>query len=44
MNFEIEKDVERTFLDQSKFTELHRHGLSIVLRSVALIEEEIGYV
>lgn len=44
MGFEIEKDVERTFLDQSKFTELHRHGLSIVLRAIAHVEEDIGYV
>lgn len=42
--FEIEKDVDRTFLDKAKFTEVHRHGLSIVLRTIAELEKEVGYV
>lgn len=44
VGFEIEKDVERTFMDSQKFTELHRHGLSIVLRAIAKVQEDIGYV
>mgnify|MGYP003894293995 CR=1 FL=1 len=44
MAFEIEKDVDRTFLDQAKFTETHRHGLSIVLRTVAELQKDVGYV
>ena len=35
MAFEIEKDVDRTFMDKKKFTETHRLGLSVVLRSIA---------
>ena len=42
--FEIEKDVDRTFLDKTKFTEMHRHGLSIVLRTIAEIQKDVGYV
>mgnify|MGYP000851639799 CR=1 FL=1 len=44
LGFEIEKDVDRTYLDQVKFTEMHRHSLSIVLRAIAEIEQDIGYV
>jgi hypothetical protein len=44
VGFEIEKDIDRTFLDSTKFTEAHRHGLSIVLRSIAELEKDVGYV
>ena len=36
--------MDRTFLDKSKFTDMHRQGLSIVLRTIAEIEKEVGYV
>ena len=42
--FEIEKDVDRTFMDKVKFTETHRLGLSIVLRSIAELQRDVGYV
>ena len=44
IGFEIEKDIDRTFLDQEKFTESHRHSLSIVLRTVAELQRDVGYV
>ena len=44
IGFEIEKDVDRTFLDSSKFTETHRHGLSVVLRTAAELQKDVGYV
>ena len=44
IEFEIEKDIDRTFIDSKKFTESHRHGLSIVLRSIAELQKDVGYV
>lgn len=44
IGFEIEKDIDRTFLDSTKFTEAHRHSLSIVLRTIAELQKDVGYV
>lgn len=44
VGFEIEKDIDRTFLDSTKFNESHRHSLSIVLRTIAELQKDVGYV
>ena len=38
VGFEIEKDVDRTFLDGKKFTEKHRLSLTVVLRAIAQLQ------
>jgi hypothetical protein len=44
IGFEIQKDVDRTFLDCKKFSASNRKSLAIVLRAFAAYDSEIGYV
>jgi Rab-GTPase-TBC domain len=44
IGFEIQKDVDRTFIDSERFTPAHRNALSTVLRTFAAVDNEIGYV
>jgi len=44
VDFEILKDVDRTLLDNPRFTERHRESLHCVLKAVADLDPEVGYV
>jgi hypothetical protein len=44
INFEIQKDVDRTLLGDRRFTPNMRASLATVLRTFAAVDPEVGYV